>query len=217
MASKSILILGSGIAGVVAANRLRRMLSRENRIILVDKEVAHSFTPSYLLVMMGWREQKQITRDLRVLAKKGIEFVPAEVLAIDPTRRVVNTSTGELGYDYLLVALGAELHPELVPGFTAAHNLYDLRDVLRLREDLRGFTTGQVAIVVSSLPFKCPAAPYEAAFLLDYHFRKLGRRDHINIAVYTPETLPMPTAGSVLGNALLSRHHPSIAILRLLC
>ncbi|MBI1174058.1 MAG: NAD(P)-binding protein [Sideroxydans sp.] len=35
---KTVLILGGGIGGIVAASRLRKGLSREHRVILIERE-----------------------------------------------------------------------------------------------------------------------------------------------------------------------------------
>jgi sulfide:quinone oxidoreductase len=59
-----------------------------------------------------------------------------------------------------------------------------------------------LAVVVSRLPYKCPAAPYETAFLAEALLRHRGVRDRTTIDVYTPEPFPMPTAGPALGQAL---------------
>lgn len=56
--------------------------------------------------------------------------------------------------------------------------------------------------MVSRLPYKCPAAPYEAAFLAEALLRQRGRQDASQLDVFTPEPFPMPTAGPVLGEAL---------------
>jgi len=54
MAGKTVLVLGGGAGGVVAANELRSKLGREQRIVLVDRQTHHLFYPSFLWVMMGW-------------------------------------------------------------------------------------------------------------------------------------------------------------------
>ncbi|TPW14143.1 MAG: FAD-dependent pyridine nucleotide-disulfide oxidoreductase [Acidimicrobiaceae bacterium] len=64
------------------------------------------------------------------------------------------------------------------------------------------FEGGRLAVVVSRLPYKCPAAPYEAAFLAEALLRRRGARDGTTIDIYTPEPYPMPTAGPILGDAL---------------
>jgi sulfide:quinone oxidoreductase len=45
---KTVLVLGGGIGGTVAATRLCRMLPREHRVVLVERESQHMFSPSFL-------------------------------------------------------------------------------------------------------------------------------------------------------------------------
>ena len=203
MAGKTVLILGGGVGGLVASNALRKKLGREHRIVLVDKETRHVFAPSFTWVMLGWRDPPRISRELDLLKKKGIEYVNAEAFEIDPGNRLVKTGAGDFAYDYLIVALGAELNPRAVPGLSeAAHTPYSLEGSVALRDALKGFGGGKVAVVISALPFKCPAAPYETALLLEYAFRQRGIRSNVDLRVFTPEQLPMPVAGPLVGTAV---------------
>ncbi len=136
----NILVLGGGIGGVVAANVLSKELSREHKIVLVDRRAKHRFSPSYPWLMMGWREPHQVTRNLSLLNKKGVKYIKSEITKIDPANRVVKISTKDLAYDYLIVALGAELAPETIPGFSDdAYHIYELEEALKFREVLRDF------------------------------------------------------------------------------
>jgi sulfide:quinone oxidoreductase len=111
-----------------------------------------------------------------------------------------------IAYDYLVVALGAELAPEAVPGLAdAAHTFYTLDGATRLRTALDSMTDGTVAVVVSALPYKCPGAPHEAAMLIADFFRRRGRAR--NVHLFTPEPQPMPVAGPVLGEAVRQMLH----------
>jgi sulfide:quinone oxidoreductase len=194
--SKTVLVLGGGIGGVVAASRLRRMLPREHRVVLVEREAVHLFQPSLLWLMVGWRTAAQIARPVSRLARRGIEVVRGNIERIDPARRVVTVAGKEWAADYLVIALGAELAPETVPGLAAAgHNLYGLAGVETLREARLKLHRGRIAVLVSAMPFKCPAAPYEAAMLLEYDCRRRGVRDAVSLDLYTPEPGPMPVAG----------------------
>ena len=198
-----VLILGAGVGGHVVANLLRKRMGKKHDVVLVDQEAQYEFSPSFLWATMGWREPRQITRNLSLLERKGIKYVNGEALKIDPAERTVKTSVGDFTYDYLIVALGADLAPETIPGLSdTAHHFYELDASMKLRDVLKTFSGGTVAIGVSSTPFKCPAAPYEAALLLDYNLRKRGIRDKADFQFFTPEPLPMPVAGPVIGNEI---------------
>ncbi|MCQ3979988.1 MAG: NAD(P)/FAD-dependent oxidoreductase [Anaerolineae bacterium] len=204
MNGKTILILGGGVGGIVTANALWQRLGSEHRIVLVDKRAEYIFTPSLLWVMVGWRQAGQIRKDLRRLVRPGVEVKQAEVQAIDPERSRVRTGDKELEYDYLVVALGADLAPEVAPGFgESAHNFFDLAGAAGLWSALQQFQGGRVAVLVSAMPYKCPAAPYEAAMLLDDALRRRGVRDRSELHIFTPEPQPMPVAGPLMGEAVV--------------
>lgn len=205
MTGKTILVLGGGVGGIVSANALRRRLDPRHRVVVVDKLAQHVFTPSLLWVMVGWRQPGQITKDLRRMFAPGVELLQADVHRIDPDGQRVTTSDGELAYDYLVVALGADLAPEAMPGFNAAaHSCYDLDGAAGLWSALGRFEGGRVAVLVSGLPYKCPAAPYETAMLLDDHFRRQRMMERVEIQVYTPEPAPMGVAGPAMGRAVVA-------------
>ena len=193
---KTVMVLGGGIGGVATATRLRRLLPREHRVVLVEREADHLFQASLLWLMLGWRTPDQIRRPIARLARRGIEVVRGSVERIDPARRTVTVSGKEQTADYLVIALGAELAPEAVPGLAqAGHNLYSLAGAQALSTARTKFQQGHIVLLVSAMPFKCPAAPYEAAMLLEYDCRQRGVRAAVSIDVYTPEPGPMPVAG----------------------
>lgn len=186
-----VVILGGGIGGQVTSNLISKGLSKGQEIVLVDKRSEYEFSPSFLWVAVGWREPHQVTRSLSRLVKRNVKYVNAEVSKINPAERTVKTSAGDLTYDYLIIALGADLAPDAIPGFSeSAHHIYTLKAAMQLREKINQFTGGKVVICIPSLPFKCPAAPYEAALLLDYHFRQRRMRDKVEFQFFTPEPFP---------------------------
>jgi len=60
MAGQTIVILGGGVGGIVCANELRRLISDEHRVVLVEKDRDHAFTPSFLWVMTGDRKPEEV-------------------------------------------------------------------------------------------------------------------------------------------------------------
>jgi sulfide:quinone oxidoreductase len=194
--SQTVLVLGGGVGGLVAAVELRKKLPKQHRIMLVDREEQHMFAPSLLWLMTGLRTAGNISRPLDSLKKKGIEVVRGEIEKIDPTTRqaVVNGTT--LDSDHLVLALGAELAPGTIPGLAeSGHNFYSLSGAESLRDALETFRSGRLVVLTAAPAYKCPAAPYEAAMLVEYDCRKRKVRDAVQIDLYAAEAGPMGVAG----------------------
>ena len=190
--AKTILILGSGIGGIVAASLLRKQLAREHRVLLGEREARHVFPPSLLWLMVGARREEQISRPIERLARSGIEFVRGEVERIEPQALSVRAAGREIAADYMVVALGADLAPEAIPGLAeAGHNFYTLAGAQSFNRARRDLRQGHLAVLVGGTPFKCPAAPYEAAMLLEADARKRGVHPAVTVGLYTPERSPV--------------------------
>lgn len=196
-------VLGGGTGGLVAARELRHRLPTDHRVVLVDRSANHVYQPSLLWQMVGERRPSQFTRPLNLLQRKGIEFHNAEAETLDLDNRVVVTSAGSLAYDSLIVSVGAQLAPETVSGFDhMALNLYTPEGCDRIHAALQDLTEGVVGILIPAMPFKCPAAPYEAAFLTEAFLRRKGVRRNVEIHLFTPEHTPMPIAPPALGDSV---------------
>lgn len=201
---RTLVILGGGVGGVVAARELRRRLPRPHRIVLVDRERQHLFAPSLLWLMVGQRKAASIQRPLARLEHKGIDVRIAEIERIDPRTRRVTLAGGEaLDADYLVISLGAELDPAPIPGLAdAGHTFYTLPGAEALRDALHRLRAGRIAVLTAAPAYKCPAAPYEAAMLIEAFCRKRGVRDAVQIDVYAAEPAPMGVAGPEVSGAV---------------
>jgi sulfide:quinone oxidoreductase len=208
MPSRTVVILGGGVGGIITANDLRRRLSNEHRIVLVERNAEHAFAPSFLWLMTGDRRPQQVRRPLVQLLRTGVEFVHGSAEGLDLNRHRIVTSAGDIGYDYLVVALGAELAPETVPGLAdGAQTFYTFDGASHLRDALSRFSGGRVAVVVAAMPYKCPGAPHEGAMLIADCFRKRGLSGSTELHLFTPESQPMPVAGPALGEAVQQLLH----------
>jgi sulfide:quinone oxidoreductase len=201
--AQNILVLGGGVGGLVAANYLRKALSKDHRVTLVEREPAFTFAPSFLWLMTGGRTAPQISRPLAGLEKKGIEVVRGEIQRIDADRREVVVNGRTLVGDYMIVALGAEFGSDTIPGLAeAGHNFYTLAGAEALRDALSGFAGGQLVVLTATPAYKCPAAPYEAAMLLEYDCRKRKIRARTRVDLYAAEPGPMGVAGPDVSKAV---------------
>jgi sulfide:quinone oxidoreductase len=200
---KTILVLGGGVGGLVTANELRAKLSKEHRIVLVDREQNFVFSPSLLWLMTGNRTASKISKPLARLEKKGIERIEGEIETIDPKRREVTVRGQTLAGDYVVIALGADLAPEIVPGLSeAGHNFYSLRGAESFRNAFDTFSGGMLIVLTAAPAYKCPAAPYEAAMLIEAACRKRGIRKETTIHLYAAEPGPMGVAGPEVSKAV---------------
>lgn len=204
MDKRTVLVLGGGVGGLVAASVLRRELAPEDRVVLVERAPRHTFWPSLLWLMSGSRTAEQVQRDLQPLARRGIEVLHGDITEIDPERRRVVVGGEELAGDALVVALGAALVPERVPGLAeAGGNFYTVDGARQVHDQVSGLQAGRVAVVVADVPFKCPAAPYEAAMLLENLLRRRRVRDRAEVTIYAAEPAPMGVAGPAVSQGVV--------------
>jgi sulfide:quinone oxidoreductase len=200
---QTVLILGGGVGGIVAANELRKALPGEHRVVLVEREASFVFAPSFLWLMTGDRAAEKISRPLARLQRRGIEVIHGEIGRIDPQRREAVVDGQSLTGDYLVIALGAELAPEAIPGLArAGHNFYTLAGAEALRDAFARFTGGRLVLLTAAPAYKCPAAPYEAAMLLEHACRKRKLREKTQIDLYAAEPGPMGVAGPEVSKAV---------------
>jgi sulfide:quinone oxidoreductase len=202
--TSTTLVLGGGFGGLATANRLRELLPASHRVIVVDRSDSFFVGATKTWVMLGEKSVGEITQSRSRLLAEGVEFQIADVTSIDLEDRTVAASGGVIGWDYLVVALGADVSMGGVPGLKeAAHTFYTLEGAERLRRVVADFKGGDIAILMVKPPWKCPPAPYEAAMLLHAHFASRGVP--AKISIHTPEGIPMATAGPEMGAFIKSQ------------
>ena len=153
--------------------------------------------------MVGERKPEDFTRSLDRLIGRGVEFRHGEITRIDPQRREVEIAGETLAADALVITLGAEYAAEAIPGLAQAGlNLYTMAGATAIRDALARFAGGRIVVLTAAPMYKCPAAPYEAALLVDSHLRKRGVRDKGTIEFFAAEARPMAVTPPELGAAV---------------
>ena len=201
---KRVLILGGGFGGVAAARRLRQTLDEEDEVILVDRRdyFMVGFRKTWALTGQSTLEAGQ--RPLDSLTGLGIRVMRDPVTRIDPAARTAWMGDQLVSAEALIVALGAELAPEVIPGFQQhAYNVYDPQDIPRAAQALRDFQGRRLLIGVFGVPYKCPPAPYEMALLIRESLEARGVRAEME--VFTPQPVSMPLLGQVGCDIIESR------------
>lgn len=188
-----VVILGAGFGGLELATRCSEALADEVEVTLIDKNDSFVFGFSKLDVMFGRQRPDAVRCFYRDIAKKGVQFRQEVITSIDPVGRRVVTDRGTYDADVLVVALGADLDPDATPGLVEGGNeFYSVAGAERLREVLPSFDSGDAIIGILGPFFKCPPAPFEAAFMLHDFLNKRGGRDAVTIKVLSPLGTPIP-------------------------
>jgi sulfide:quinone oxidoreductase len=201
---KRTLILGGGFGGITVATQLRALLGGEHEVVVVDRREDFTMGLRKLWAIVGVGSIEEGSRSRQLLADRDIDFVQTRITEIDPARRGIETDSGTMDGDYLVVAVGAESRPELVPGLGEhCHNVWDVEGVPALESALAAFEGGSIAVVIAGVPYSCPPAPYECTLLIDDYLRQRGLRERTELSVATLQPMLLPNAGKA-GSAWLA-------------
>jgi sulfide:quinone oxidoreductase len=212
---KRIVILGGGTGGTLVANRLRRALSQdEASITVVDRDDRHVYQPGLIFVPFGMADASGIVRPRRRQLRGAIAFHESDVNSVDLESDLVHLEDGTtLPYDVLVVATGVRLQPEETEGMTGpgwgerVFTFYDVDGAEALGRALEAFDGGRLVVNVVDMPIKCPVAPLEFAFLVDWHLRERGLRERTEVTYVTPldGAFTKPIASERLGGMLAEK------------
>ena len=188
-----VLVLGAGFGGLELSTILSEAIGDRLDLTLIDKSDSFLFGFSKLDVMFGIQKPDAVRLHYRHLQKPGVQFRQEDILEINPKAKRVKTNQGIYEADALVIALGADYDFKATPGLIEGENeFYTFAGAKRLAELIPQFSKGKVVIGISATPYKCPPAPYEAAFMLHDHLTKRGVRGDCDITLVTPFTVPIP-------------------------
>lgn len=209
---RHMLILGGGTAGTIMANKLSHALDeREWQITVVDGTEEHYYQPGFLFVPFGIYRMRDNVRPRRQYLPRNMQFILSGIDHIDPEKKSVALRNGEaLRYDCLIIATGADIHPEQVEGLfddewgRTKFDFYTPRGAERLGQFLKGWQGGKLVLSIAEMPIKCPVAPLEFLFLADAYFTQRGMRDKVELHLVTPLSgaFTKPASSRALGEFL---------------
>jgi sulfide:quinone oxidoreductase len=189
-----IAVLGGGFGGLESLFYLKYKLGDRADLTLVTDEPKFMFKPNTIYIPFGDSPEKFEVDLLRPLKKQSINFVHSSVENIDPDNRSVVTAGGTVDYDYLVVATGAKMRSQEIPGlYEHAITVWTPDDMLRLRSRIewakeRAHANQRTRFLFLVPPNnKCSGPLYELVMMLDTHLRKSGCRDCVDLVYATKE------------------------------
>lgn len=189
----TVVVIGASFAGLTSALELRRRLEdAEHRVVVVSDRDQFVFIPSLIWVPFREREIEDISLPVRpILEEHGVEFIHARAERILPEERRIETGAGAVDYDFLVIATGPKLDynlPGLGPQNGHTGCVCTPRDALRLREEFEALVENPGPAVVGAAPRAgCVGAAYEFLFNFEFHLRRRGVRDRVELTWVTPE------------------------------
>jgi len=188
-----VVILGGGVGGTLTANLVARKLKAriakgEAKVTVIDESGSHAYQPGYMYIAMGNERPEKLLRRERSLLDGNVELVIDTIERIDVEGSRVQLRSGDsLHYDQLVIATGSRIVPEAIEHFDAeAYHFYSAAAAAKLRKALDAFTGGKIVIGIAGIPYKCPPAPLEVAFLVESELRERGLRDKTELQFLSP-------------------------------
>jgi sulfide:quinone oxidoreductase len=183
-----VAVIGAGPGGISAARRLKDRAADEVEVILFERESHVEYLPGTIPIFLGktprerWRE---------TLSLENVELRFGEVEEVSGSGVVVDGETCEA--DIVVAAPGLALDEARVPDAPNIQAFWDpagAEAAARTMNDFRGET---IAIIISSLPYRCPPAPFGMA--MDLASLQRGARRETKVMLTTPEETPLAAVG----------------------
>ena len=192
--NSKITVAGAGFAAITGARELRRQLPGAD-ITLVAPKPEFVYLPSLIWVPYGMRNGDDLRHDIRPLLENlGIHYHQASVTDISVDGRTLDTDTGPVENDALLIATGGRYIRKL-PGIEKAITICEgIAAAERMKAGLEALDGGTIALGFGGNP-KEPSAMrggpmFELLFGLDTWLRKQGTRDRFRLVFFSPAPRP---------------------------
>ncbi|XP_053332368.1 sulfide:quinone oxidoreductase, mitochondrial [Clarias gariepinus] len=186
-----VVVLGGGSGGVAMGARMKRKVGAE-QVAIVEPSEMHYYQPMWTLVGAGAKTVSASGRSTASVMPSGVKWVKSRAMKFDPKNNTVFTECGkEISYDYLIVALGLQLHYEKIKGLPEGFehpkigSNYSVQTVEKTWKALQNFKEGNAVFSFPNTPVKCAGAPQKIMYLSDSYMRKTGKRSKANIIYNT--------------------------------
>lgn len=193
---KRVIIVGAGPGGIAAANHLIAHAAGQIEIILVERGGQAEFLPGTLATALG---EQPLHHWQQPVQKAGLTVQAGEVQAVSGTGIVVDGVS--LAADAVIAAPGLALAPDAIPPAPNRFAFWSPTTAAAATPAITSCTDGTVLVAISSLPYRCPPAPYSLAMQLAAYYRAHNRP--VWVVLTTPEEKPLAAIGQGVPEFLL--------------
>ena len=189
----TIAVLGAGLGGTIMAYELRDQVSKDDRIVLINKGSRYAFVPSNPWLAVGWRSREAIEVDLEPACnRRNITLMPQGAERLFPDENRIQLLDGSsVSYDYLVISTGPELAFDEIEGFGPEHFTHSVCHVdhaLMTKEAFESLVANPGPVVIGAVQgASCFGPAYEFAFILDKALRDAKVRDRVPMTFVTSE------------------------------
>jgi sulfide:quinone oxidoreductase len=190
----NIVIAGGGFAGLESAFLLRSKLGRRAALTLVSDRDEFLFKPNTIYLPFGGKLEPLLIPLSRPAARRDIDLVRGTVHGVDTDARRLLVDRRELAYDYLLLATGAGMAPEEIPGLAEhAETIWTPAEMTalgsRLAAAIASAKRGKRQTILFTVPpgNKCAGPLYELVFMTETYLRREKVRDRFELVWATYE------------------------------
>ena len=145
-----LVVVGAGFSGASLVRSLPPELRRLGETLLIDREESYAFVPLAHEVAVGRIHPESVLSSIPALCEDRCDFLRAEVRGIDLANRTLETSSGEVGYEYLALTAGSVASPPPENLRESLQQFWSLDDALRLRDDLADAWWASLSIEVGA-------------------------------------------------------------------
>ncbi|MFO1300822.1 MAG: FAD-dependent oxidoreductase [Burkholderiaceae bacterium] len=189
-----ITVLGAGFAGLSTVHALRRRDPRVQITLVAPRPELH-YLPGIIWIPSGLRTREQLVVPLdRYFDRMRVQFRAAEVTGLREGGRVVETTSGDVANDALVIATGGRFIKKL-PGIEHAITPCEgIAAAERIRDRLREMQGGTIALGFAGNPNEPSAMRggpmFEFLFGIDAQLRREGRRERFELVFFSPAAEP---------------------------
>jgi NADH dehydrogenase FAD-containing subunit len=190
-----IVILGAGFAGLETAFLLRMRMRDAADLTVASERETFTFRPNTIYVPFGADPDDLVVDLSKPFRRRHVEFVGGRVAGVDPEAHEVTLEDGpKLDYDKLVIATGADMRPEEIPGLAehaatiwTPNSMLGVRD--RFQQVLQHAREGKRIRVLFVIPpnNKCAGPLYEIVMMFETWLRRERAREQVDITWSTFE------------------------------